>query len=61
MNIWVRRSLALVVACSLSGCAIVSPQLTPQVEVAGTWNEATGTDAAAVSPTWRSSHASWYV
>jgi NodT family efflux transporter outer membrane factor (OMF) lipoprotein len=52
MNIWVRRSLALVVACSLSGCAIVSPQLTPQVEVAGTWNEATGTDAAAVSPTW---------
>jgi len=52
MNIWVRRSLALVVACALSGCAIVSPQLTPQVEVAGTWNEATGTDAAAVSPTW---------
>jgi outer membrane protein, multidrug efflux system len=52
MNIWVRRSMALLVACSLSGCAIVSPQLAPQVEVAGAWNEAAGTDAAAVSPTW---------
>jgi outer membrane protein, multidrug efflux system len=52
MKTWVRRSMALVVVCSLSGCAIVSPQLTPQVEVAGTWNEAAGPDAAAVSPTW---------
>jgi outer membrane protein, multidrug efflux system len=52
MNKWVQRSIALVVACSLSGCAIVSPQLTPDVPVAGTWNEATPSDAAAVSPTW---------
>ena len=52
MNTWVRRSVALVVACSLSGCAMVSPQLTPDVQVAGTWNEATPADAAAVSPTW---------
>jgi len=52
MKTWVRRSMALVVACSLSGCAIVSPQLKPEVEVAGTWNERTPADAAAVSPTW---------
>jgi NodT family efflux transporter outer membrane factor (OMF) lipoprotein len=52
MNIWVRRSLALVVACSLSGCAMVSPQLKPDVSVAGTWNEPAPADAAAVSPTW---------
>lgn len=52
MNTWVQRSIALVLACSLSGCAIVSPRLTPDVPVAGTWNEATPADAAAVSPTW---------
>ena len=52
MNTWVQRSIALVVACSLSGCALVSPQLTPDVPVAGTWNEETPADAAAVSPTW---------
>ena len=52
MNIWVRRSLALVVAFSLSGCAIVSPQLKPDVSVAGTYNEPAPADAAAVSPTW---------
>lgn len=52
MNIWVRRSLALVVACSLSGCAMVSPQLKPDVSVAGAWNEPAPADAAAVSPTW---------
>ncbi len=51
-NIGVRRSLALVVACALSGCAIVSPQLKPDVPVAGTWNEPSPADAAAVSPTW---------
>jgi len=47
-----RRSMALALVCSLSGCAIVSPQLTPNVEVAGTWNEGGTADAAAVSPTW---------
>ena len=52
MNKWVQRSIAVLLVGSLSGCAIVSPQLTPDVPVAGTWNEATGTDAAAVSPTW---------
>jgi multidrug efflux system outer membrane protein len=52
MNIWVRRSLALMVACSLSGCAMVSPQLKPDVSVAGAWNEPAPADAAAVSPTW---------
>jgi NodT family efflux transporter outer membrane factor (OMF) lipoprotein len=30
----------------------VSPQLKPQVEVGGAWNETASTDAAAVSPTW---------
>jgi outer membrane protein, multidrug efflux system len=52
MNKWMQRAIALVVACSLSGCAIVSPQLAPRVSVAPTWNEATPTDAGAVSPTW---------
>jgi len=52
MNTWVQRSVALVVACSLSGCAMTSPQLRPEVPVAGTWNETTPADAAAVSPTW---------
>jgi len=47
-----RRSMALALVCSLSGCAIVSPRLEPEVPVAGTWNEATPTDASAVSPTW---------
>jgi outer membrane protein, multidrug efflux system len=52
MNKWVHRSIAVLLVGSLSGCAIVSPQLTPDVPVAGTWNEATPADAAAVSPTW---------
>jgi NodT family efflux transporter outer membrane factor (OMF) lipoprotein len=52
MKTCVRRSVALLVVCSLSGCAIVSPQLKPQVEVGGAWNETASTDAAAVSPTW---------
>src|SRR5215470_12198360 len=52
MNKWVQRSIAVLLVGSLSGCAIVSPQLTPDVPVAGTWNEATPADAAAVSPTW---------
>jgi outer membrane protein, multidrug efflux system len=52
MNKWVQRSIAVLLVGSLSGCAIVSPQLTPDVPVAGTWNEATPADAAAVSPMW---------
>ena len=47
-----RRSMALALVFSLSGCAIVSPRLQPEVPVAGTWNEATPTDASAASPTW---------
>jgi multidrug efflux system outer membrane protein len=47
-----RRSMAIALALSLSGCAIVSPQLKPDVPVAGTWNEATPANAAVVSPTW---------
>jgi outer membrane protein, multidrug efflux system len=53
-----RRSLAVALVCSLSGCAIVSPQLKPDVPVAGTWNEAPAADAAAVSPTWWTSFGS---
>ncbi len=52
MNTWMQRSIALALASSLSGCAIVSPHLTPDVRVAGAWNEATPADAAAVLPTW---------
>jgi multidrug efflux system outer membrane protein len=47
-----RTSVAVALVCCLSGCAIVSPQLKPDVPVAGTWNEATPADAAAGSPTW---------
>jgi NodT family efflux transporter outer membrane factor (OMF) lipoprotein len=47
-----QRSMAVVVALSLTGCAIVSPQLKPDVPVAGTWNEAAPANAALVSPTW---------
>ena len=52
MNTMLRRSMAVVLALSLSGCAIVSPMLKPEVPVAGTWNEAAPANAAAVSPTW---------
>ena len=52
MNTWAQRSIALLVACSLSGCAMVSPRLEPEVPVPGTWNEATPAEAAAVTPTW---------
>jgi NodT family efflux transporter outer membrane factor (OMF) lipoprotein len=52
MNNVCRRSMAIVLAVCLSGCAIVSPKLTPDVPVAGTWNEAAPANAAAVSPTW---------
>ena len=52
MKTLLRRSMALVLVSSLSGCAIVSPQLKPDVPVAGAWNEAPPADAAAVSPTW---------
>src|SRR5262245_169869 len=47
-----RRSVALVLVVCLSGCAMVSPQLKPDVPVAGVWNEPGPADAAAVSPTW---------
>ena len=52
MKTLMRRSLVLVLVCSLSGCAIVSPQLTPQVDIAATWNESTSAGAVGVSPTW---------
>jgi NodT family efflux transporter outer membrane factor (OMF) lipoprotein len=52
MNTVLRRSMAVVLALSLTGCAIVSPQLKPDVPVAGTWNEVGPANAAAVSATW---------
>ena len=52
MNNVLRRSMAIALALSLTGCAIVSPQLKPDVPVAGTWNEAAPANAAVVSPTW---------
>jgi multidrug efflux system outer membrane protein len=52
MKTVLRRSIAVVLALSLTGCAIVSPQLKPDVPVAGTWNEGAPANAAAVSPTW---------
>jgi outer membrane protein, multidrug efflux system len=58
MNDLFRRVMAIALACSLSGCAIVSPQLKPDVPIAGTWNEAAPASATAVSPTWWTSFAS---
>ena len=52
MNNVLRRSMAIALTLSLTGCAIVSPQLKPDVPVAGTWNEAASANAAVVSPTW---------
>jgi outer membrane protein, multidrug efflux system len=53
-----RRVMAVALVCSLSGCAIVSPQLKPDVPVAGAWNEAGPGDGARVSPTWWTSFGS---
>jgi outer membrane protein, multidrug efflux system len=53
-----RRVTAVALVASLSGCAIVSPQLEPQVPMAGSWNESSPADAAAVTPTWWTSFSS---
>jgi len=53
-----RRSTAIALVCCLSGCAITSPELKPDVPVPGAWNEAAGTDTAAVSSTWWNSFGS---
>ncbi|HEX2441176.1 MAG TPA: efflux transporter outer membrane subunit [Methylomirabilota bacterium] len=53
-----RRVMAVALVASLSGCAIVSPQLKPEVPVAGGWNESAPADAAAVTPTWWTSFGS---
>jgi outer membrane protein, multidrug efflux system len=47
-----RRGVALTLAVCLSGCAIVSPQLKPDVRVAGAWNESAPPNASAVTTTW---------
>jgi hypothetical protein len=47
-----RRCVAMALVVCVSGCAMVSPQLKPDVRVAGTWNEAGPANAAAVSRTW---------
>jgi multidrug efflux system outer membrane protein len=47
-----RPSMAVALAVTLTGCAITSPRLAPDVPVAGTWNEAAPANAAVVSPTW---------
>jgi outer membrane protein, multidrug efflux system len=52
MNNVCQRCIAIALVCCLSGCAIVSPQLQPDVPVAGAWNEATPASSTAVSPTW---------
>ena len=58
MNTRFRRSMALALVCALSGCAMVSPELKPDVPVAGTWNEAVPPNGAGVSPTWWTSFGS---
>ena len=52
MKILFPRVVALTLAVSLSGCAIVSPRLEPEVPVAGSWNESAPADAVGVTPTW---------
>ena len=58
MNTLFTRSIALVLGCSLSGCAMVAPELKPDVPVAASWNEAAPSNGAAVSPTWWTSFGS---
>ncbi len=53
-----RRVVAVALVASLSGCAIVSPQLKPDVPVAGGWNESSPADASAVTRTWWTSFSS---
>jgi NodT family efflux transporter outer membrane factor (OMF) lipoprotein len=53
-----QRTVAIAIVGCLAGCATVSPQLTPTVPIADTWNEAAPTDAAGVSPTWWASFGS---
>jgi len=52
MNDAFRRGVALTLVVCLSGCAMTSPMLKPDVPVAGAWNEAAPSDAAAVSAAW---------
>jgi NodT family efflux transporter outer membrane factor (OMF) lipoprotein len=47
-----RRSMAILVALSFTGCALTSPRIAPEVPVAGAWNEATPPGAGVVSPAW---------
>ena len=47
-----RRCVALTLVVCLSGCAMTSPMLKPDVPVAGAWNEQAPAGAAAVSATW---------
>jgi NodT family efflux transporter outer membrane factor (OMF) lipoprotein len=44
--------MAASLALGLTGCALTSPRLKPDVPLAGAWNEAPPASAAAVSPTW---------
>ena len=53
-----RRVMAVALVVSLSGCAIVSPQLKPDVPLAGGWNESAPADGSAVTPTWWTSFSS---
>lgn len=52
MNTPCRRFMAASLALGLTGCALTSPRLKPDVPLAGAWNEAPPASAAAVSPTW---------
>ena len=58
MNTPFRSLIAVTLVCSLTGCAIVSPELAPDVPVAGAWNAAAPADGARVSPTWWTSFGS---
>ena len=52
MNRLFQQVMAIALVCTVSGCAIVSPQLKPDVPVAGGWNESAPANAPGVSPTW---------
>jgi NodT family efflux transporter outer membrane factor (OMF) lipoprotein len=58
MNTFCRRTVAIALACCLSGCAIMSPELHPDVPVAGTWSEVVPANAPGISPTWWASFGS---
>ena len=50
MNI--RKTICIAIAVALTGCATVSPQLTPNVSAPAAWNESDARSGVTVSADW---------